>query len=361
MDDYFTPEINSQAIGYAAGEDWKSDNAATMQYDSYKVHPVLNEIDGYNYSRTDRVGVPAIFGMNFQTVSTAQKLPTSHGLTGDYLPGGTTPGPLLVRALNYINTEVGLMVNEIRAHGIAGSTAIIISAKHGQSPTDPNDLVRFPDAPIVSAVNAGGAVVHPGTGDLVILETDDDGILWWLSDRSQAAADFGKNYLLTHDATGNNISDNPVTVQASGLSTVYAGAQSARYFGERNSDPRHPDIFAIVQHGVVYTGGIGKIAEHGGAGQQDRNVPILIDGPGVEAGQIVSDWVETTQIAPTILGLLRLNPNELKRSGSSTLGCCQGSSLSLPDLERVGAEPRRAVFTARQWRPARAVPARRRS
>ena len=48
MDDYFTPEINSQAIGYPAGEDWKSDNAATMQYDSYKVHPVLNEIDGYN-------------------------------------------------------------------------------------------------------------------------------------------------------------------------------------------------------------------------------------------------------------------------------------------------------------------------
>jgi len=41
------------------------------------------------------VGVPAIFGMNFQTVSTAQKLPTSDGLTGGYLPGGTVPGPLL--------------------------------------------------------------------------------------------------------------------------------------------------------------------------------------------------------------------------------------------------------------------------
>jgi hypothetical protein len=41
--------------------------------------------------------------MNFQTVSTAQKLPTSDGLTGGYLPGGTVPGPLLVRALNYID------------------------------------------------------------------------------------------------------------------------------------------------------------------------------------------------------------------------------------------------------------------
>src|SRR5215469_16069929 len=86
VQDYFTPEINSQAIGFPAGEDWTKDNAATMQYDGYKVQAVLNEIDGFNHSRTQHVGVPAIFGMNFQTVSTAEKLPTSDGLTGGYLP-----------------------------------------------------------------------------------------------------------------------------------------------------------------------------------------------------------------------------------------------------------------------------------
>jgi len=37
----------------------------------------------------------------------------------------------------------------------------------------------------------------------------------------------------------------------------------------------------IVQHGVVYTGGQSKIAEHGGAGFQDRNVPVLVDIPGL--------------------------------------------------------------------------------
>ncbi len=124
-----------------------------MQYDSYKVQAVLNEIDGFDHSRTHRVGTPAIFGMNFQTVSTAQKLPISDGLTGGYLPGGTVPGPLLARALGYINTEIGAMVSEIRAQGLAASTAIIISAKHGQSPTDPGDLVRVPDGPIIDAIN----------------------------------------------------------------------------------------------------------------------------------------------------------------------------------------------------------------
>src|ERR1019366_606608 len=149
VQDYFTPEINSQAIGYPAGEDWTSDNAATMQYDSYKVQAILNGIDGYDHSRTHHVGVPGIFGMNFQTVSTAQKLPTSDGLTGGYLAGSKVPGPLLVRALSYISTQIGAMVSEIDAQGLASSTAIIISAKHGQSPTNPNDLARVPDGPII--------------------------------------------------------------------------------------------------------------------------------------------------------------------------------------------------------------------
>ena len=312
VQDYFTPEINSQALGFPAGEDWTSDNAATMQYDSYKVQAILNEIDGYNHSRTSRVGVPGIFGMNFQTVSTAQKLPTSDGLAGGYLPGGKVPGPLLVRALNYINTQVASMVAEIRAQGLAGCTALIISAKHGQSPTDPADLKRVPDAPVIAAVNAAWTAAHPGAGALVSFSTDDDGMLWWLSDRSQAAASFVKQYLLTHSAAGNNVSGGPVTVPASGLTRVYAGAESAAYFGVRSGDPRHPDVFGIVQHGVVYTGGQSKIAEHGGAGIQDRNVPILVDVPGLRHGQAVGAQVGTTQIAPTILRLLGLNPQALQ-------------------------------------------------
>jgi len=312
VQDYFTPEINSQAIGFPAGDDWTSDNAATMQYDSYKVQAILNEIDGYDHSGTRHVGVPAIFGMNFQTVSTAQKLPASDGLTGGYLPGGTVPGPLLVRALNYINTEIGAMVSRIQAQGLAASTAVIISAKHGQSPTDPADLARVPDAPIISAINAAWTAAHPGAGDLVVFATDDDGMLLWLSDRSQAAADFVRNYLLTHPAAGNNVSGNPVTVPASGLKAVYAGAASAAFFGVPASDPRHPDVLGIAQHGVVYTGGQSKIAEHGGDDPQDRNVPVLVVLPRLRDGRTIGAPVETTQIAPTILALLGLNPDALQ-------------------------------------------------
>ena len=72
IDDLFTPEIDSDALEpngkpYPGEISWTEDNAATMQYDSYKVQAVLNEIDGYDHSRKTKVGVPAIFGMNFQT------------------------------------------------------------------------------------------------------------------------------------------------------------------------------------------------------------------------------------------------------------------------------------------------------
>jgi hypothetical protein len=62
VQDYFTPEINSQAIGYPAGQDWTSDNAATMRYDSYKVRAVLNEIDSFDHSRISHVLNSSTFG-----------------------------------------------------------------------------------------------------------------------------------------------------------------------------------------------------------------------------------------------------------------------------------------------------------
>jgi arylsulfatase A-like enzyme len=66
-----------------------------------------------------------------------------------------------------------------------------------------------------------------------------------------------------------------------------------------------------VQVGVVYTGGT-KIAEHGGANPADRDVPIVVYAPGAVQPQRQDESVETTQIAPTILTLLGLDPRALQ-------------------------------------------------
>jgi hypothetical protein len=322
IDDLFTPEIDSNAIEpdgtpYPGGISWTDDNAATRQYDSYKVQAMINEIDGYDHSRTNKIGVPAIFGMNFQTVSTAEKLITSEAtiggpvLAGGYLPGTTTPGPLLSSALDYINAQMQLMDQEIQSQGLAGSTAIILTAKHGQSPQDPNLLTRIQDGPIISAINAAWTAAHPGSGNLIVAGTDDD--LWqsYLSDRSQQAAEFVKYYLWTHTATGITYSGATRTLQHSGLAQIYAGQEAAAFFGVPAWDPRHPDVFGRVQVGVVYTGGT-KIAEHGGDNRGDQDVPIVVYAPGTVTPSRVPSPVETTEVAPTILALLGLDPDALQ-------------------------------------------------
>lgn len=80
----------------------------------------------------------------------------------------------------------------------------------------------------------------------------------------------------------------------------------------RERGPRHPDLWAVVQHGVVYTGGKGKIAEHGGADAEDRRVALLVYAPRSVHQGTYSSTVETTQIAPTILRLLGLDPGSLQ-------------------------------------------------
>ena len=312
IQDLFTPEINSNAPTAGSPIDWTQDNALTMQYDSYKVQAVLNEITGFDHSGAHSVGTPAIFGMNFQTVSTAEKLPTSDGLKGGYLPDGVSPGPLLARALEYINTKVGAMVEAVEHRHLDRSTVIILSAKHGQSPQTPSALTRIPDGPIVSALNAAWKAAHPtGKADLVAFSINDDGMLIWLSDRSVAATSFAKSFLLNHSGTGNDIDGKPKAYTASGLKTVLAGADAAKYFHVAVGDPRVPDVLGIAQYGVVYTGKKAKIAEHGGANPQDRDVPLVVSG--AEVDHLVNhSSVETIQIAPTILRLLGLNPNALK-------------------------------------------------
>ncbi len=313
VQDLFTPEINS--VADVEGDDWTTDNALTREYDGTKVAAVLNEIDGWDHSRTHHVGTPAVFGMNFQTVSTAEKLPVSDGLAGGYNPDGT-PGPLLASSLDFVNAQVGRLMTEIDHDGLRSSTTIILSAKHGQSPIDLTALRRVDDGAIIDAINYGWAAAHPKAAPLVAFSVDDDAMLLWLSDRSPQALAYVKTYLLSHSAPANLATDPKgtfsATVSSSGLAHVYTGAAADTLVRAGIGDPRTPDVIGIAQHGVVYTGKVSKIAEHGGDAADDRDVPLVVSGAGAAHGHAVATPVQTTQIAPSILALLGLDPSALQ-------------------------------------------------
>ena len=94
------PEINADVTPAnfprpdLAMNDWVPN---TIAYDAVKVAAVRNEVDGLDSSGHTQVGVPAIFGMNFQAVSVAEKLVdpvkscvrnTKGGCDPNYVAGG---------------------------------------------------------------------------------------------------------------------------------------------------------------------------------------------------------------------------------------------------------------------------------
>jgi Type I phosphodiesterase / nucleotide pyrophosphatase len=337
IDDLFAPEINSNVAdpssfgppgtpNYGSGPDWTKDNTDTQRYDAVKAQAVINWIHGFDHAGNNHPGTPAIFGMNFQAVSTAQKLNTSNyypdpnhpnmtkfGL-GGYISNGTIPGPVLQSALDFVNDKLTDMVNAIDR----SNTAIILSAKHGQSPQNRADLTIINDGNMIDALNIAWDPTYKtdGTLPLVAHAIDDDGILMWLNDRSKKATTFAKNFLLNYsgagigsDAAGNSI---PKPFNHAGVTAIYAGKDAADLFDAKQNDGRVPDLVGIAQHGVVWAGSkLSKIAEHGGAAEQDRHVPIVVWGPNIQHNA-VSEPVATTQIAPSILQLLGLDPESLQ-------------------------------------------------
>jgi hypothetical protein len=170
-------------------------------------------------------------------------------------------------------------------------------------------LNRINDGKIIKDLNAAWKGSHPGA-DLVAFQVDDDGMILWLNDRSDAATEFARQFLVNYQNSSASVDGKPVT--SAGLWQVYTGKAAAQLIGVKQSDPRVPDVIGIAQYGVVYTSHKAKIAEHGGDHPEDRNVPILVEWAGAKAGLNVTAPVETTQIAPTILELLGLDSKELQ-------------------------------------------------
>ncbi|HYZ21662.1 MAG TPA: alkaline phosphatase family protein [Rhodopila sp.] len=306
IDDLFAPEINAQMVlpGAPAGQDNTTSFAAVRAYDSIKVNAVLNWIDGYNSTRTAQPGVPAIFGMNFQAVSVGQKLATAGfgddpSLTGGYLDGNATPGNALTQQFQFVDDALGRFVKELAAQGLDKSTLIIVSAKHGQSPIDPKARVTQSDAPFQAT---------PGFGDHGFEICDDAGLIWLQPDLQKANYDAAKAYLLANAAKLH-------------IAQLLDRESLTPLYGDPFTNSRVPDFIAVTDHGVICTGG-SKLAEHGGLSDDDRNVLLLVSAPDV-APAVVEGLTYTTQIAPTILSALGLDPRKLKgvrEEGTQVLG-----------------------------------------
>ncbi len=291
-----------------------------LDNDRRKFKALVAEINGYNHTGMGpQVGTPTVFGTDLQAISVGQKVshnnfdgscyapdpagldgPTPHvpltGKLGGYKDGSGTPTDVLKYALEQTDAQLALVVAALKGRHIFDSTIIIISAKHGQTPIDPHktnkighlqDLVKAyapTDPTALAIINAG--------------ENEDDVALIWLQDQSQAAA------------AAQWLRDNNVLAGLH-IQQVLSGDLLKLRFRDPTTDNHTPDIIVVPELGTIYTGSLNKNAEHGGFSNDDTNVALIASQPGL-ASKVIKGAVLTTQIAPTILRALNLDPNELK-------------------------------------------------
>jgi hypothetical protein len=322
VDDYYSPEINSNVIalpgvstatGIACSPirdttqtgAWTDSFANVQCYDALKVNAILNEIDGKTHDGRHHAPVPNLFGMNFQAVSVGQKLIENGTLVGGYTDAAGTPTSLMQDEIVFVDASIGAMVAKLRSRGLLDSTLIIVTAKHGQSPIDP---ARFFPIPGHSGTNGTSpanliASLLPNSESPLnptgIGPTEDDISQLWLTSSADTLTAVG---ILQANAA------------AAGIGQIFYGPSLETMFNAPGlpplGDPRTPDIIVQPNVGVVYTGSSKKQSELGGFAQDDTNVLLLVSNPDIEA-RTVTSFVETSQVAPTILKALGLDPTDL--------------------------------------------------
>jgi len=276
VDDLYTPENDFDGL--------KKDPVKMAAYDATKAAVVKNWIDGYDQTRTNRVGVPGIMMMNYQAVNIGEKV-------GGYTDATGTPSASLQTALDFVDGSIGGLLAELDAQGLTNSTEVIVTAKHGQTPVDLSQRRAIDPALIDATVNS----VQAG---LLAQETPDTISLIWLHDHSRTA-------------------DVVAALQANpnlGIGTIYSGdALNAAFGGTLDLSPnRRADIIIEPQQGVIYTTSSisSKKCEHGSFNEESTHVPLMVVGPNVAAGTVTTP-VDLRQVAPTIIKALHLNPHDL--------------------------------------------------
>jgi hypothetical protein len=275
LDDEFAPNSHTPGV--------KASVAATIRQDELRMKALLNQLAGKDHTGAKNTGVPTLFGVTLIAVNVAQKL-------AGYADGDATPTAGVNEGMDYLDRQLGKMVEALKAKKLYDSTMIVLTAKHGNSPID------VAKKKIISEPEFCGQIDQVQKGLLAQCVVDTVAVIW-LTDQSKTAEVVAR-------------------LQASqekfGIHKIYSGETLKLRWNDPKVDPRTPDIIVQPLLGVMYGNPESpKLAEHGGFFDEDTNVALLVSWPGGKGG-IVKTPVQTTQVAPTVLKALGLDPGALK-------------------------------------------------
>ena len=296
VSDLFLLEINANSA---------LNTLATCEtFDSLRTVAVLNWIKGKDHTGTTTIGVPQIFGMNFQSVNAAKK---DYGTSG-YADSLGTPDANLQAALTYVDQNIGSFVSALASAGLTESTAVIVMAKHAESPQDPahRNVQSIAASGGIPTLLSGLHLTPITTGTLSPTNykiTNKTAALIWLG--NQAMTETVASALIASSNSGGN----PLNI-----AKVLWGSSLQQLFPNPTVDAAPPDIVVIPNLGTNYespTAAPPSAAEHGGFNEDELHVPITIVHNTVKHGNVQAP-VTTTQLAPTMLNLLNIDPHSLQ-------------------------------------------------
>jgi hypothetical protein len=315
LNDYYSPEVSSNVVALpgvttaqgnscakvrdSSGGAWNSSFANIQCYDALRVKALLNEIAGKTHDRSPAV-IPALFGMNFQSVYIGQSVSEPGVGIGGYQNAEALPSAELLKEIEFVDASIGDIVGALKSAGIYDDTLLIVTAKHGDSPIDPRSYVA--DGANTPATLLGNAIPYSESplNTTGIGATEDDVSVLWLKPGASVSAAVE---LLESNAA------------AIGLGQIFYGPSLWLNYGigglDPGQDPRTPDIIVVPNVGITYSGSTTMIADHGGFGHDDTNVVMLVANPRFK-GSTVFATTTTTQIAPTIIKALGLDPMALE-------------------------------------------------
>jgi len=318
LNDYYSPEVDSTVIALprirtsqgalcspirdtvSSLSSWTNSFDNIQCYDALKVHALLNEIAGKTHDGAP-ASVPVLFGMNFQAVYIGESVSDPGVGVGGYENAAAAPSDELLKEIEFVDSSIGDIIAALKSAGIYDDTLIVITAKHGDSPIDPSLYVADgTNTPATLLAQAGmipfsESPLNP-TG---IGATEDDVSVLWLNKGASVTAAV---QLLEQNAA------------AIGLGEIYYGPTLALNYNVGGlgpgEDPRTPDIIVTPNVGVTYSSDPTMIGDHGGFGHDDTNVILLVANSSFTA-QTVSAPTATTEVAPTIVKALGLDPKAL--------------------------------------------------
>jgi hypothetical protein len=290
--------VSCASVRDSSGGAWNASFANIQCYDALKVAALRNQIEGKTHNGKP-AEIPALFGMNFQAVYIGQSVVEPGVGKGGYQNAAALPSSQLLQEIEFVDASIGDIVSALKNAGIQEDTLLIITAKHGESPIDTSLYVA--DGSNTPATLLGSAIPFSESplNTTGIGATEDDVSVLWLN-RGASVTDAVS--LLESNAA------------AIGLGQIYYGPTLALNYNvgglDPGQDPRTPDIIVTPNVGVTYSGSTTMNGDHGGFAHDDTNVVMLVANPRFRAATI-SATTTTTQVAPTILKALGLDPTAL--------------------------------------------------